>query len=91
MDSSGATMLLGGEHIQYSEMEQAIKEVQVGSLVSQRIAAGKTTDGAMFFVIKDDAQNILAKSPLYHERVAFDDALHKVKDSACIAELVSTY
>ena len=41
----------------------------------------------MFFVIKDKDGGVLVKSNLYTSSMKFDNALHLVKDNACIAEI----
>ena len=67
---------------------QAIKEVKTGSLMSNQIAASKVPEGDTFFVIKDSVGAIIVKSVLFNSIMMFDNALHNVKDSACIAEIV---
>lgn len=87
VDSNGETLLLSGEHPSKAEAEQAIQGVRVGSLMSQQIAKGKTPEGQFFFVIKDNAGTVLAKSVLFENEMVFDNALHQVKDKACIAAI----
>jgi uncharacterized protein YegP (UPF0339 family) len=87
LDSNGELLLMSGDYPQKEEAEQAIKDVRVGSLMSEQIAAGKVPDGDSFFVIKDTRGDILVKSVLFQSRMVFDNALHNVKDNACIAEI----
>ncbi len=87
LDDSGEKLLLGGEFDSRDGAEKAIKDVRVGTLMSQQIAAGKVASGEMFFVIKDSSGQIIAKSLLYANQMAFDAALHNVKDNACVAEI----
>jgi hypothetical protein len=87
LDGSGELLMMSGEYPQKEEAEQAIKDVQVGSLMSEQIGAGKVPAGDTFFVIKDNRGDILVKSVLFNSRMVFDNALHAVKDSACIAEI----
>lgn len=87
VSEKGNTLLLGGEYESQSAIEQAIADVQFGTLVSQQIAAGKTKKGETFFVIKNKDGNIIAKSLLFTDDMLFDNALHTVKDSTCVAEI----
>ncbi len=87
-DGEGTLLLMSGEYESKADAEQSIKDVKVGSLMSPQIAAAKTPNGANFFVIKDNAGQILVKSVLFEDDMVFNNALHRVKDSACIAETV---
>lgn len=87
LDGSGNLLLMSGDYPDKEEAEQAIKDVQVGSLMSEQIAAGKVPAGDTFFVIKDARGDILVKSVLFDSRMVFDNALHAVKDNACVAEI----
>jgi uncharacterized protein YegP (UPF0339 family) len=87
VDSNGELVLMSGDYPQKAEAEQAIRDVKVGSLTANQIAAGKVSDGDTFFVIKDTAGEILVKSVLFDSRMVFDNALHTVKDNACVAEV----
>ena len=80
-------LLMSAPYPEKQEAEQAIQNVRVGSLVSEQIAAGQTKDGETFFIIKDSDGNALVKSVLFETRMLFDNALHTVKDNACIAEI----
>ena len=79
--------MMSGDYPDKDQAEQAIKDVKVGSLMSEQIAAGKVPDGDIFFVIKDTTGDILVKSVLFNSRMVFDNALHAVKDNACVAEI----
>ena len=83
----GELLLMSSDYPDKEQAEQAIKDVQVGSLMSEQIAASKVPDGDMFFVIKDTAGDILVKSVLFNTRMLFDNALHAVRDNACVAEI----
>lgn len=87
LDSSGELILLSGEYPKKEDAEKAINDVKVGSLMSEQIAAGQVPEGDTFFVIKDKAGELLVKSVLFNSRMVFDNALHAVKDNACIAEI----
>lgn len=87
LDGKGELILMSGEFEKKEDAEQAIKDVRVGSLMSNQIAAGKVPKGDSFFVIKDTAGDILVKSVLFNSQMVFDNALHAVKDNACIAEI----
>ena len=87
VDSSGDVLLLSAEYPEKSAVEKAIADVRVGSLMGNQIAAGKTKAGETFFVIKDGGGQIIAKSILFSSQMLFDNALHCVKDNACIAEI----
>ncbi len=67
--------------------EKAIQDVCVGSLMSQFIDKGKTPGGEMFSVVKDNSGEVIAKSVLFNDEMRFDNALHQLKDNACIAEI----
>lgn len=88
LDGEGEVILMSGEYADKAGAEQAIKDVRVGSLMSEQIAAGKVPAGEFFFVIKDGSGQILVKSVLYGNGMRFDNALHTVKDNACVAEIV---
>lgn len=87
LDSQGELLMMSGEYPDKQQAEQAIKDVKVGSLMSNQIAAGSVADGNTFFVIKDTVGDVLVKSVLFDSRMIFDNALHTVKDNACIAEI----
>jgi hypothetical protein len=87
LNSSGELILLSGNYENKEDAEKAIKEVKTGSLMSEQIAAGRVPDGNTFFVIKDTDGDVLVKSILFDSRMVFDNALHSVKDNACIAEI----
>jgi len=87
LNSSGELLLISGDYEKKEEAEKAIKEVQTGSLMSEQIAAGQVQEGNTFFVIKDADGDVLVKSILFDSRMIFDNALHLVKDNACIAEI----
>lgn len=85
LNGQGELLLMSGEYPDKQQAEQAIQDVKVGSLMSNQIAAGTVPDGDSFFVIKNSMGDILAKSVLFNSRMVFDNALHAVKDNACIA------
>ena len=87
LDSNGELILMSGDYPKKEAAEKAINDVKVGSLMSEQIAAGQVPDGDAFFVIKDSSGDVLAKSVLFDSRMIFDNALHTVKDNACIAEI----
>lgn len=86
VDSKDELILISGNYPDKSSLDEAIKDVKVNSLMSQQLAAGKTADGGQFFVIKGTDGNVLVKSVLYTSQMLMDNALHCVKDNACIAE-----
>lgn len=87
LDDNGELLMMSGDYPDKEAAENAIKDVQVGSLMSDQIAAGQVADGNTFFVIKDQAGDVLVKSVLFDSRMLFDNALHAVKDNTCIAEV----
>jgi uncharacterized protein len=87
VDTSGELLLIGGEYEEKNAAEQAINDIRVGSLMSNQIGASKTSKGETFFFIKNSAGEIIGKSLLFSTAMAFDNALHKVKDNACVAEV----
>lgn len=87
IDGKGEMLLMSSEYGDKAGAEQAIKDLRVGSLMSEQIAAGQVPEGETFFVIKDSHGQILAKSILFDSRMVFDNALHAVKDNACVAEI----
>ncbi|MDT4332644.1 DUF1508 domain-containing protein [Methylomonas sp. MED-D] len=88
LSSKGELILMSGDYPNKEEAIQGIKEVRTGSLMSHQIAASRVPEGDTFFVIKDTVGNIIVKSVLYNSNMLFDNALHTVKDNACIAEIV---
>jgi len=87
VNGQGELLLMSGEYPDKQQAEQAIQEVKVGSLMSNQIAAGTVPDGNSFFVIKNADGDVLVKSILFDSRMVFDNALHTVKDNACIADI----
>ncbi len=87
VDSAGELVLMSGDYDAKDQAMQAIKDVKVGTLTANQIAAGKVPAGETFFVIKDTQGDILAKSVLFDDRMHFDHALHLVKDDTCVAEI----
>lgn len=88
LNSKGELILMSGDYGDKEEAIQAIKEVRTGSLMSNQIAASKVPAGDTFFVIKDSTGAIIVKSVLYNSTMILDNALHTVKDNACVAEIV---
>lgn len=88
LNSDGEVVLISGDYPDKAMAEDAIKDVKLNSLMSQQLAAGKTKDGAQFFVIKGTNGDILVKSALYTSQMVMDNALHCVKDNVCIAEVM---
>jgi len=88
LNGEDEVILLSANYPDKESTEAAIKDVQLNSLMSQQLAAGKTPEGEMFFVIKGSDDNVLVKSTLYTDRMIMDNALHCVKDNACIAETI---
>lgn len=87
LDSQGELLMMSGDYPAKEQAEQAIKDVRGGSLMSEQIAAGKVPAGDSFFVIKDTAGQVLVKSILFDSEMVFHNALHTVRDSACVAEI----
>ncbi len=87
LNTSDEVVLISGNYDDKVSAEAAIKEVRMNSLMSQQLAAGKTGEGEQFFVIKGNDGNVLVKSALYTSQMVMDNALHCVKDNACIAEI----
>ena len=87
LNSTGELILISGDYEKKEDAEKAIKDVQTGSLMSEQIAAGRVPEGNTFFLIKDAEGDVLVKSVLFESRMIFDNALHSVKDNACIAEI----
>ncbi|MBD9358798.1 YegP family protein [Methylomonas albis] len=88
LNSKGELLLMSGDYGNKDEAMQAIKEVRTGSLMTNQIAASRIPEGDTFFVIKDAAGSIIVKSVLFNSNMVFDNALHIVKDNACVAEIV---
>lgn len=88
LSSKGELILMSGDYENKEEALQAIKEVRTGSLMSNQIAASKVPEGDTFFVIKDATGTIVVKSVLFNSNMVFDNALHTVKDNACVADIV---
>jgi uncharacterized protein YegP (UPF0339 family) len=88
LDSDGDVVLISDNYSQKASAEEAIKDVKLNSLMSQQLAGGKTKDGGQFFVIKGSNGDVLVKSALYTSQMVMDNALHCVKDNACIAEVM---
>lgn len=87
LDSTSELLLMSGGFKEKSEAEQAIKDVKLGSLMNEHIAAGQAKEGGSFFVIKNSNGDVLVKSILFENQMLFDNGLHSVKDNACVAEI----
>ncbi len=87
VDKNDDIILMSGDYPNKDDAEKAIGDVRVGSLMSHQLAAGKANDGKSFFVIKDAGGDVLVKSILFASQMLFDNALHSVKDNACVAEI----
>lgn len=85
VDDTGEVLLIGGEYPLKQDAEKNIEAVRVGSLMGNQLASAKTASGQSFFVITNPAGEIIAKSQLFSSQMSFDNALHQVKDKACIA------
>ena len=88
LNKDGEVILFSGDYENKNLAEAAINDVRVNSLMSQQLAAGKTENGEQFFVIRGTSGDILVKSALYTSQMVMDNALHSVKDNACVAEVV---
>jgi uncharacterized protein YegP (UPF0339 family) len=87
LNSNGELLMMSGDYPEKDQAEQAIKDVRVGSLMSEQIAASKVPAGDSFFVIKNAMGDVLVKSILFDNEMVFNNALHSVKDGACVAEI----
>lgn len=83
-----------GEHLMTSpaygdkeRTDKAIQEMRVGSMMSQFISKGQTADGAFFFKISNQNGDIVAQSIAFENEMRFNNALHQVRDGACIAAI----
>ena len=85
--ASGEKLMLSAEFPSKAEAERAIQEVRVGSMMSQMISVGNEPGGNKFFVIKNEAGQVLVKSVLFDSEMLFNNALHAVRDNACVAEV----
>jgi len=88
LDQDGEVILISGNYPNKVLAEAAIKDLKLNSLMSQQLAAGKTPTGEQFFVVKGSDGDILVKSALYTSQMVMDNALHCVKDSVCVADVV---
>ena len=82
----GENVLTSPEFESQAMAEKAIQDVRVGSLMSQNIAKGQTPAGEFFFLIKDGNGEVVARSALFNNEMLFDNALHNVRENACVAE-----
>ncbi len=87
LNNQDELMMMSGEYDDKASAEQAIKDVRVGSLMGEQLAAGKVSGGDCFFVVKNSVGEILAKSILFSSQMVFDNAFHAMRDNACIAEI----
>ena len=87
VNSKGEIILLSPAFEQKEMAEKAIQDVRVGSLMSQNIAKAKTPDGGFFFMINDQSGTAVAKSILFDNEMLFNNALHSVREDACIADI----
>jgi len=87
LNGDGELLMMSGDYHDKSQAEQAIKDVRVGSLMSEQIAGGKVPAGDSFFVIKDGKGDILVKSILFDSQMVMNNALHNVRDNACVAKI----
>lgn len=85
INSQGESVLTSPEFETQDRVEQAIQDVRVGSLMSQQIAKGKTPEGGFFFLIRDSQGQVVARSILFETEMTFDNALHNVRENACVA------
>ncbi|MBM95963.1 MAG: DUF1508 domain-containing protein [Oceanospirillaceae bacterium] len=65
--------------------DQAIQEVRVGSMMSQFISKGQTADGDLYFRISNQNGETVAQSVTFDNEMVFNNALHQVRDGACVA------
>ncbi len=87
INGQGDTLMTSCEFESQDSAERAIKDVRVGSLMSNQIAKGETREGDRFFVIKNSIGEVLVKSVLFDNEMHFNNALYQVKDNACIADI----
>jgi len=86
--TNGDKLLMSKLYADKAAAEQAIKDVRVGSLMSNQIAKGQAENGNHYFVIKNGGGEVIAQSDLFDSEMTFDNTLHTVKDQACVAEVV---
>ena len=85
INGNGEKLLMSAEFATKEEAERAIQDVRVGSMMSEMISVGKGPEGETFFIIKNQGGKILVKSVLFTNEMVFNNALHAVRDNACIA------
>ncbi|GAB2190380.1 DUF1508 domain-containing protein [Sessilibacter sp. MAH2] len=85
LNSNGEVLLISAEFEEKTTAEQAIQDVRVGSMMSEMISVGSGPAGEKFFIIKNKAGQPLVKSQLFADEMMFNNVLHSVRDSACIA------
>lgn len=90
VNGTGERVLSSPEFETRELVEEAVQAVRLGSLMSQQIAKGKTPEGSWFFLIKDSGGEVIAKSGLYSNEMSFDNALHNVRENACVAAMTFT-
>lgn len=87
LDAKGELLLNSAQFASKEEAERAIQDVRVGSMMSQNIAVGDDSSGEKYFAIKNQAGQVLVKSVLFASDLVFNNALHSVRESACIAKV----
>lgn len=85
-NSKGDVLLTSPEFATKIDAERAIKEVRVGSMMSQMISVG-VKEGAKYFEIKNQQGQMLVRSIGLTSDLAFNNMLHAVRENACIAEV----
>lgn len=87
LDAKGELLFSSAKFPSKAEAEKAIQDVRVGSMMSQNIAVGDDSKGGKYFAIKNQIGQILVKSISFDSELVFNNALHSVREGACIAEL----
>jgi uncharacterized protein YegP (UPF0339 family) len=87
VNQDNEVILLSANYPDMASAKKAIEDVKLNSLMSQQLAAGKTPNGEQFFAIKGSDGSVVTKSVLYTSQMLMDNALHCVKDNACVAEI----
>ncbi|WP_221801805.1 hypothetical protein [Oceanobacter mangrovi] len=86
-NGKGERLMVSQVFADQAATDQAIQEVRVGSMMSQFISKGQTPEGSFFFTIANQSGQTLVKSIPFENEMQFNNALHQVRDGACIASI----
>lgn len=70
-----------------AELDQAVSDLRLGSMMSERISVVLGDDGRKYFQIENLRGQSISRSIGFDSEMLFNNALHSVRTDACVAQI----